>query len=115
MTLQDLLQLIAEVQRYQSELDNVEVKLAQGGTPQRLFEPLSAFANRTGGGAILFGLDETQNFDVAGVGNAHRLQEEISHLATSEMDPALRPEFTIEEVNGKILVAIELFELPAAW
>lgn len=113
MTRQELLQLIAEVQRYQSELDSVEVKSARGGTPQRLFEPFSAFANRTGGGAILFGLDEMRNFNIVGVGNPHRLQEEISHLAASETEPALRPEFTIEEVNGKILVAIEVFELPA--
>jgi hypothetical protein len=42
---------VAEVQQAQSELAPVEVKSARGGTPERLFEPLSAFANRTGGGA----------------------------------------------------------------
>jgi hypothetical protein len=46
MTRDDLKQLIAEVQRRQSELDNVEVKTARGGTPKRLYEALSAFANR---------------------------------------------------------------------
>jgi len=58
MTGEELLQLITEVQRHQSELDDVEVKSAHGGTSQRLFEPLSAFANRPGGGVILFGLEE---------------------------------------------------------
>jgi ATP-dependent DNA helicase RecG len=112
MTREDVLQLIAEVQQHQSELDDVEVKLARGGTPQRLYETLSAFANHTGGGVILLGLDEGRNFEVAGVGDAHRLQEEISHLAASEMEPPLRPEFTVEKVDGQTVVAIEVLELP---
>jgi ATP-dependent DNA helicase RecG len=62
---------------------------------------------------MLFGLDERRNFEVIGVGNAHRLQEEISHLAASEMEPTLRPEFTVEEVDGKTVVAVEVFELAA--
>ena len=36
MTREELLELIAEVQQHQSELDDVEVKSAQGGTPKRL-------------------------------------------------------------------------------
>ena len=48
MPREELLELIAEVQQHQSELDGVEVESARGGTPKRLFEPLSAFANRTG-------------------------------------------------------------------
>ena len=113
MTHNELLELIAEVRQLQSEFDDVEVKSARGGTPQRLYEPLSAFANRTGGGVILFGLDESRNFEIVGVGNAHRLQEEIGHLATADMEPALRPEFTVEEIEGKTVVAVEVNELPA--
>ena len=113
MTHEELFELIAEVRQFQSELDDVEVKLAQGGTPKRLFEPLSAFANRTDGGVILFGLDERRNFKVIGVGDAHRLQEEISHLAASEMEPALRPEFTVEDIEGKTVVAVEVSEVAA--
>lgn len=114
MTREEILELIADVQQLQSELDDIEVKSARGGTPQRLYEPLSAFANRTGGGVILLGLDEGRNFEIVGVGNAHRLQEEISHLANADMEPALRPEFTVEEIEGKTVVAVEVFELAAA-
>ena len=60
MTHEELLELIRSVQRFQSELGDIEVKAAQRGTPQRLFESLSAFANRTGGGVILLGLDENR-------------------------------------------------------
>jgi len=55
MTRDEVRQLIADVQKRQSELASVEVKAARGGTPRRLYEPLSAFANRTGGGVLLCG------------------------------------------------------------
>ncbi len=74
MTREELQQLITEVKLSQCELADIEVKSAHGGTPQRLYEPISAFANRTEGGAILFGLDESRNFEIVGVGNAHRDQ-----------------------------------------
>lgn len=113
MTREELLQLIAEVQQLQSELDDVEVKSAQGGTPQRLYEPISAFANRPSGGVILFGLDERRNFEIVGVGDAQRLQEEIGHLVAAEMEPALRPEFTVAEIDGATVVAVEVMEIAA--
>jgi ATP-dependent DNA helicase RecG len=65
MTGEELQQLIADVQKCQSELTSFEVKAARGGTPRRLYEPLSAFANRTGGGVLLFGLDESRDFSIA--------------------------------------------------
>ncbi len=113
MTREELLQLISEVQRFRSELDDVEVKTALGGTPKELYKAMSAFSNRTEGGVILFGLEEKQGFQVVGVGDAHRLQEEISHLAAAEMEPALRPEFTVEQIDGKTVVAVEVAEVPA--
>jgi hypothetical protein len=38
LTREELLELIAEVQQHQSELDDVEAKSVKGGTPKRLFE-----------------------------------------------------------------------------
>jgi hypothetical protein len=46
MTLEALRQFVAEGRQRPSELDKVEVKTARGGTPKRLFEYLSASANR---------------------------------------------------------------------
>ncbi|MBI2843051.1 MAG: putative DNA binding domain-containing protein [Armatimonadetes bacterium] len=113
MTREELFQLIAEVHQCQSELENVEVKSAHSGTPRRLYESLSAFSNHVGGGVLLFGLDEERNFDVVGVGSACRLQEDLSSLAASEMEPTLRPEFTVEQVDGRTVVAAEIPELPS--
>jgi ATP-dependent DNA helicase RecG len=113
MTHDELIQLIKEVQQHQCEMDDIEVKSASSGTPQKLYQSLSAFANRTGGGVILLGLNEAQGFKIVGVSNAHRVQEEISQIATSEMEPELRPEFTVEEIEGKIVVAVEVPAVPA--
>ncbi len=110
MTREELLLLIAEVQQTKCELADIEVKSAHGGTP-RLFESLSAFANRPEGGVILLGLDENRNFEIVGVGNAHRLQEEISHLAWTEMEPQINPEFTVEQIDKKTVVALEVHPL----
>jgi ATP-dependent DNA helicase RecG len=114
MTREEMRQLIADGQKRQSELASVEVKAARGGTPRRLYEPLAAFANSTGGGVLLFGLDESRDFSIIGVGDAHRLQEEITHLASSDMEPALRPHFLVDEIEGETVVAVEVDEVPAA-
>jgi len=114
MSLKELRQLINEVQKRQTESDHVEVKAASGGTPKRLYEPLSAFANRTGGGVLLCGLDESRDFSVVGVRDAHRLQEEITHLASADMEPALRPQFLVDEIEDETVVAMEIEEIPAA-
>ena len=114
MTREEVRQLIADVQKRQSELTSVEVKAARGGTPQRLHESLSAFANHTGGGVLLFGLNESRDFSIVGVGDAHRLQEEITHLASSNMEPALRPHFLVDEIENETIVAVEVDEIPSA-
>ncbi len=101
MIREDLRRLINEVKSRQSELDSIEVKAARRGTPKRIYEALSAFANRTGGGVILFGLDESSDFSIVGVGDAHQLQEEITNQASDHMEPALRPEFTVDEIDGE--------------
>jgi ATP-dependent DNA helicase RecG len=111
MTREELLELIAAVQRFQGELNDVEVKAAQQGTPQRLYESVSAFANRVGGGVILLGLDENLAFQVVGVRDAQRVMEETSHLASESMDPALRPEFTLAEIEGRVALSIEISEV----
>jgi ATP-dependent DNA helicase RecG len=105
---EDLLEIIADVQRHQSELEYVEAKTARGGMPSRLFESLSAFSNRNGGGVILFGIDESQGFVIVGVEDAHRLQSEIGDVCAAQMEPPLRPEFTVENIDGKTVLAVEI-------
>jgi ATP-dependent DNA helicase RecG len=114
MTREELRQLIVDVQRRQANWIMFEVKPARGATPRRLYEPLSAFANRTGGGVLLFGLDESRDFSIVGLGDVQRLQEEITHLASAEMEPALRPHFLVDEIDGETVAAVEVEEISAS-
>jgi ATP-dependent DNA helicase RecG len=83
LTQEGILELISEVRQHQSELDNIKVKAANKGAPHRLYEPISAFANSTSGGVILFGLDEEGNYEIVGVGDSQRLQEKVSQLESA--------------------------------
>lgn len=102
--------LISELRRCRGELEGVEAKAAHTGTPPDLFRPLSAFANRPGGGVLLFGLDEDAGFQVVGVGNPRKLQEDLSGLA-AQMEPPLRPSFSVKEIEGGTVVAVEVPEV----
>ncbi len=97
MDRESILRLISDLRRCHSELEGVKAKAAHTGTPSDLFKPLSAFANRPGGGILLFGLDEDAGFKIVGVGNPRKLQEDLSGLA-SQMEPPLRPCFSVEEI-----------------
>jgi len=110
MDLESIQSLNFELRRRHGELDGVEAKAARTGTPADLFKPLSAFANRSGGGVLLFGLDEDAGFRVVGVGNPRKLQEDLSGLA-AQMEPPLRPSFSVEELDGGIVVAVEVPEI----
>ncbi|MFH1891242.1 MAG: ATP-binding protein [Candidatus Zixiibacteriota bacterium] len=114
MTPAELRKLVEEIQQRQSELDDVEVKTAKGGTPKRIYESLSAFANRPGGGVVVFGLAERRDFEIVGVGDFQRLQEEVTGVAADQMAPALRPQFTVDEIEGETVAAMEIEEVPAA-
>ena len=45
--------------------------------------------------------------------DSQRLQEEVSQLASAEMIPPLRPFFTVVEIEGKAVVAVEIPGLTA--
>ncbi len=105
-----ILRLIAELRRRHGGLEGVEAKAAHTGTPADLFKPISAFANHAGGGILLFGLDEDASFEVVGVGNPRKLQEDLSGLA-SQMEPPLRPSFSVEEIEVGTVVAVDVSEV----
>ena len=54
----ELEQLVRDIVRQRCERQNIELKRAARGTPERLYDTLSSFSNQAGGGIILFGIDE---------------------------------------------------------
>ena len=92
--------LVREIQALQSELEDVEAKRAAGGLPHSIEESLSALANRPGGGAILFGLDEEGGFVPCTVYDVAQLQADLASRASDEMNPPVRVSFTLVDIEG---------------
>ncbi len=112
MELEELRRLVIQVQKRQMEPDAVEVKAAHHPkeTP-RVYDSLSAFANRPGGGVILFGLDEKQRFKIVGVGNPQKAQDDVTNWARKEMEPPVQVEFTVDEIEDAPVMVIEVREV----
>jgi len=108
-----LVQLLKEIRSHRSELQDVELKKASQGLPSAsVLETLSAFANRRDGGVLIFGIDEEAGYVPAGVYDAASLQEDLSSVASDAMEPPIRPEFTLAEVDDAVIVAAEVPECP---
>lgn len=110
LTVTELQSLLQDLKRRESELDDIEVKKAVGGTP-RIFETLSSFANRPGGGLIIFGIDN-DTLEPVGVGNLDELQRDIANRA-AEMEPPLRVRMRSFDLEGKVVLVVEVPEVDA--
>lgn len=106
---QELKQLVAKICSQKCEKQHIEIKKAGVGTPKKLYDTLSSFANQTGGGTIIFGIDEKNNYNVCGVYDVQDLQVQVKNAA-EQMEPVIRPFFTIAEYNGVIVVSAEIPE-----
>lgn len=109
MTETDLIELIDSVKRQKCEKQYVEIKKALGGTTRKLYDTLSSFSNQNDGGTIIFGIDETAGYEVTGVYDAQDLQTQVKNAA-EQMEPVVRPYFTVAEYEGKIVVSAEIPE-----
>lgn len=109
MTEDDLLQLVERLRTQKAEGQTIEVKEARVACPEKLHDSLSAFANQNGGGTIVFGLSEKENFSVCGVSDAQAIITGVSEQA-KQMEPPLRLLFTTVQIDGKTVVSAEIPE-----
>jgi ATP-dependent DNA helicase RecG len=107
MQTEELVILVKKIKKHQCEMQNIEVKAAENGCPTRLYNTLSSFSNQDDGGIIVFGISENLNFDVVGVYDAHDLQKKVNEQC-KQMEPAVRPLFTVAEFDGKTVVSAEI-------
>ncbi len=105
----ELAELVKEVIHHKCERQNIELKRAGKGTPEKLYDTLSSFSNQSGGGIILFGIDEKNNYEITGVYDAQDLQTKVASQAL-QMEPVVRPVFTVAEIEGRIIVSAEIAE-----
>ena len=107
MQANDLIELVNRVQRIKCETTTIEVKAAHQGCPTKIFDTLSSFSNQDDGGIILFGINEETDYELVGVYDAQDLQKKVNEQC-KQMEPAVRPLFTVGEINGRIVVSAEI-------
>ena len=107
MTNTELLNLIDEIVKARAEYQNVELKAAKQGCPEKFYDTLSSFSNQDDGGIIIFGIDENHNYDQCGVYDLQDIQQKITEQCDS-MYPKVRPLFSYAERDGKYFCAIEI-------
>ena len=104
---EELLELADRTIRLKAETQYLEVKAAHGGCPRRLYDTLSSFSNQDGGGVILFGLDESNDFAAVGVYDLQDLQKKVTEQC-NQMVPPVRAIFTIAEMGGQFICSAEI-------
>ena len=109
MLSEELTKLVQEITASRCEGQHIELKRAAKGAPEKLYDTLSSFSNQNGGGVIVFGIDEDAGFEVAGVYDAQDLQAKVAAQA-QQMEPAVRPVFTVARVGGRTVVSAEVPE-----
>lgn len=109
MTTEELSDLIDEMRRARTDTVHVEAKRAERALPKRLWETLSAFANTHGGGVLILGLDQASGFEVVGLADPGKVMQDLGTLC-GELEPAIRAEIDVQEVEGRHIVVAEIPE-----
>lgn len=107
MTNMELLELIDKVVKSRSEYQNVELKAARRGCPEKFYDTLSSFSNMDDGGTIIFGIDEKNNYEQCGVYDLQDIQQKITEQCNA-MFPKVRPVFSYAEREDKQFCSIEV-------
>lgn len=102
----DLVELINKIQRIKCEGQRLELKSAYKGCP-KIYDTLSSFSNQSEGGIIVFGIDESKNYEVVGVYDTQDLLHQIAEQC-KQMEPVVRAETTSCIYEGKSVVAVEV-------
>lgn len=103
---EELLQLVEKVRNLHCEGQVVELKSAHKGFP-RIYDTLSSFSNQNQGGTIIFGIDESNGYEVVGVYDAQDLLHKISEQC-DQMSPTIRGVTTECRIDGKTVVSLEV-------
>ena len=107
MTAEELLRRLDIIQKMKSETNTLELKSAEKGCPQHLYDSLSSFSNQDEGGIIIFGVDEKQDYKEVGVYDPQDIQKKINEQCL-QMEPVIRPLLTVVEKDGKSFVSAEI-------
>lgn len=104
---QEFCALLLKIQQRKCEEQTLEIKAANQGCPERLYDTFSSFSNQNDGGTIVFGLDEKQGFAKVGVYDAQDLQKKLMEVGEA-MTPVVRPVLSVYSEEDKLFVAAEI-------
>lgn len=107
MTEEELIGKLEMIQRMKSESNILELKSAEKGCPQHLYDSLSSFSNQDEGGIIIFGIDEKQDYKEVGVYDPQDIQKKINEQCL-QMEPIVRPLLTVVQKDRKAFVSAEI-------
>lgn len=107
MTTEELMEKLELIQKMKCETSTLEIKSAEQGYPQRLYDTLSSFSNQDDGGIIIFGVDEKHGYQEVGVYDPQDIQKKINEQCL-QMEPVVRPLLTVLEKNNKFFVSAEI-------
>lgn len=107
MLVEELIKLVKNIKKNKSESQNIEIKAANQGTPKRLYDTLSSFSNQDSGGIIIFGIDESKEFEIVGVYDLQDLQKSVTEQC-NQMSPVVRGVFTFAEIDNKFICSLEV-------
>ena len=102
-------QAVRRLRQAGTDLQDIEVKAASGGLPRSVRESISAFAN-TQGGIIILGLSDGDFRPVPT--DAAKLAADLASVCANEVEPPIRAEFDVAQVEGRPVVAAVVDELP---
>ena len=86
MTREELLEKLKIIKKIKAETNTLELKSAEKGCPQHLYDSLSSFSNQDEGGIIIFGIDEKQDYKEVGVYDSQDIQKKINEQCL-QMEP----------------------------
>lgn len=107
MLTEELVELVSKTCHQKAETQTLEVKAAHVDCPKRLYDTLSSFSNQDSGGILLFGIDESHDFEIVGVYDLQSLQKRVTEQC-NQMEPPVRAVYTVAEVNGLPVCAAEI-------
>lgn len=107
MLSEELISIVENIKRIKAEKQNIEVKAAFNGCPKRLYDTLSSFSNQENGGILLFGLDESKDFEIVGVYDIQDLQKKVTEQC-NQMIPPVKAVFTVAEIGDKLICSAEI-------
>lgn len=104
---QELKTLVQDILRQKTEKQTIELKACHNGFPKRIYDTLSSFSNQDGGGIIIFGVAEAEDFEIVGVYDVVDAQKKAME-ACGQMEPKVRAVFTCCEIDGKMVLSAEI-------